>query len=71
MWGSRSAIAYDAFRGGRVITPPVGWLEDYWMGRFYGMIAPPSEADASLTTIQGPSGDTIRAAKYDGPPRPE
>ena len=38
-WGSRPAIEYDGGSGGRTITPPVGWLEDYWMGRFYGMIA--------------------------------
>ncbi|MEM9660631.1 MAG: hypothetical protein AAF961_19875, partial [Planctomycetota bacterium] len=69
-WGSRSALNYDGGAEGRIITPPVGWLEDYWMGRFYGMIGPP--------TVEGPRGpavgvagqDGISAEPYDGPPRP-
>lgn len=70
MWGSRSAIAYDGGGGGRVITPAVGWLEDYWMGRYYGQIAAPADEDlaSSLSDdYEPPAG----AAPYQGPPRPE
>jgi hypothetical protein len=65
-WGSRSAIRYDGGNGGRGITPPVGWLEDYWMGRYYGFI---SAADSSTNpTI---SFKETYAVPYTGTPRPE
>lgn len=68
-WGSRPSIEYDGGRDGRTITPPVGWLEDYWMGRFYGMIAAPQ---ADLPPPEWPLNDTepAVAAPYQGPPRP-
>lgn len=70
-WGSRSALGYDGGSNGRTATPPVGWIEDYWMGRFFGMIAPPTTTDAQLLTP--PTSDEVfeGAAPYDGPPRPE
>jgi hypothetical protein len=70
-WGSRSSIHYDSDRGGRTITPPAGWLEDYWMGRYYGMIAAPTTTDAKLLTVPTSSGESEGAKPYDGPPRPE
>jgi hypothetical protein len=69
-WGSRPSIEFDGGSGGRKITPPVGWLEDYWMGRYYGMIEAPAkdalpqfELPANLLKMTG-------AAPYKGPPRP-
>lgn len=70
-WGSRSAIRYDGGSGGRSVTPPVGWLEDYWMGRYYGMIQPPSVNDPTLVSVPASSGHSRGAAPYDGPPRPD
>ena len=69
--GSRSSIEYDGNGGGKGVTPPVGWLEDYWMGRYYGFIEPPKTADPALTTVEpATTGQRLGAAPYDGPPRP-
>lgn len=69
-WGSRSALPYDGGSGGRTVTPPIGWLEDYWMGRYYGFIEAPTSKDPALTTVKARPTGNIGAAPYDGPPRP-
>ena len=69
-WGSRSALEYDGGGGGRGVTPPIGWLEDYWMGRYYGFIEAPKTQDEKLTTVQPRAGKPRGAAAYAGPPRP-
>ena len=46
-WGARSPTQYDGGEGGRGVTPPTCWLEDYWMGRYYGFIEPPKTKDAA------------------------
>jgi hypothetical protein len=69
-WGSRPAIEYDGGREGRIITPPVGWLEDYWMGRFYGMIQAPSEDEPAHDQVAQRMTETSGAAPYKGPQRP-
>lgn len=66
MWESRSALEYDGGENGHGMTPPVGWLEDYWMGRYYGFIEKP-EAEGRTTAPTRPSKG---AAAYQGPPRP-
>jgi hypothetical protein len=71
MWGSRPSIRYDGGGGGRGVTPPIGWLEDYWMGRYYGMIEAPTVKDKDLISVPSSSGEQHGAAPYDGPPRPE
>jgi len=68
-WGSRPSIEYDGGRDGRTITPPIGWLEDYWMGRYYGMIAAP-EAQLPPFTWPSDGAELAAAAPYHGPPRP-
>lgn len=70
MWGSRSAIQYDGGNGGRVICPPIGWLEDYWMGRYYGMIQSPAIRDPVLLQAPEILDQSIGAAPYRGPERP-
>lgn len=69
-FGSRSALEYDGGAGGRVAVPPIGWLEDYWMGRYYGFIAAPKTEDAKLNALEPRADKPRRAAPYDGPPRP-
>ncbi len=69
-WGSRSALEYDGGAGGRSVTPPIGWLEDYWMGRYYGFIEAPTIKDSGLTTVQPRSDPPRGALPYTGPPRP-
>jgi hypothetical protein len=69
-WGSRSALEYDGGDGGHSVTPPIGWLEDYWMGRYYGFIEPPMGQTPELTTVPPRMLARNGAAPYDGPPRP-
>jgi hypothetical protein len=69
-WGSRSALEYDGGSGGRVVVPPIGWLEDYWMGRYYGLLEAPKKSDPKLTFIEPRASKPRGAAAYDGPPRP-
>lgn len=68
-WGSRSAIEHDG-GSGRTATPPVGWLEDYWMGRYYGMIAAPLASDPRLVDVPPQAIAPWGAKPYNGPPRP-
>jgi hypothetical protein len=68
-WGSRSALEYDGGSGGRVVTPPIGWLEDYWMGRYYGFIEGPKEQDPEMVSLRPRAGKPVGAAPYNGPPR--
>ena len=69
-WGDRSPLEYDGGSGGRAVTPPLGWLEDYWLGRYYGFIEPPKTQDPKLTSLQPRAAKPRGAAAYDGPPRP-
>lgn len=70
-WGSRPSINYDGGSGGRSITPPLGWLEDYWMGRYYGFIEAPTTQDPVLLDLSPRTIPAAGAKPYDGPPRPE
>ncbi|MBI5095256.1 MAG: hypothetical protein HZB26_22830 [Candidatus Hydrogenedentes bacterium] len=68
--GSRSALEYDGGGSGRSVTPPIGWLEDYWMGRYHGFIEAPKTQDAALLTVDHGANPQPGAKPYDGPPRP-
>ncbi|MFP6582879.1 MAG: hypothetical protein VCD00_10030, partial [Candidatus Hydrogenedentota bacterium] len=70
-WGGHSAMQLDGGNNARGITPPVSWLEDYWMGRYYGMIKPPTTKDKNHLTILEETEFGSRAKPYDGPPRPD
>jgi hypothetical protein len=55
---------------GKEVTDPSGWLDAYWMGRYYGFILPPDTTDAALISV--PRRDLhLGAAPYDGPPMPD
>jgi hypothetical protein len=70
-WGSRSALQLDGHGAGRSVTPPIGWLEDYWMGRYYGFIEPPQQPPApALAPALLRARPHRGAAPYSGPPRP-
>jgi len=69
-WGSRSTIKYDGGNQGRTVTPPVGWLEDYWLGRYYGMIEKPKADDPTLVSVPDDSVPADGAKPYGGPRRP-
>ncbi len=65
-----SMLQLDGGSGGRRITPPTFWLDNYWMGRYYGFIEAPETDDPALTTIDERPVVQRGAAPYDGPPRP-
>jgi hypothetical protein len=70
MWDARNTLQRDGGEDGKGVTPPTGWLEDYWMGRYYGFIEAPRTTDRALTS-PGPRKPGRRvAAPYAGPPRP-
>jgi hypothetical protein len=70
-WSVRSALQYDGGADGRTVTPPTGWLEDYWMGRYYGFIEAPKAQVAASSSLQPHAATRRGAAPYDGPQRPE
>jgi len=60
----------DGRNGGRVVADVGGWLDAYWMGRYYGMISAPKTKDQALTTVPK-RGLQLGAEPYSGPPRPK
>ncbi|MBN2307907.1 MAG: hypothetical protein JXR94_02990 [Candidatus Hydrogenedentes bacterium] len=54
---------------GREVMDPSGWLDAYWMGRYFGFITAPDTDDASLTTVEE-RGLHVGARPYEGPARP-
>jgi hypothetical protein len=68
--GSRSALRYDGGENSHGVTPPIGWLEDYWMGRYYGFIEAPKTQDPTLTSAPTRELRPRTAAPYNGPARP-
>ncbi|HUW59925.1 MAG TPA: hypothetical protein VMZ06_02875 [Candidatus Bathyarchaeia archaeon] len=60
----------DGGNGGTVVADAGGWLDAYWMGRYYGMITPPQTVDENLVTVPK-RGLQLGAAPYSGPPRPK
>ena len=69
--GARSALQYDGGSGGRSVTEPVCWLQDYWMGRYHGFIEAPTTKDRDLLTVPRRPGQPFGDEPYNGPPRPE
>lgn len=60
----------DGGHNGEVVADPGGWLDAYWMGRYYGMITAPQTDDPDLITV--PDHSLQRgAAPYAGPARPK
>ena len=70
-FGSRRSFALDSNAGGRSAIPPIAWLEDYWMGRYYGFIEAPTETDPALISVEPWDGVHLGAAPYEGPGRPK
>ena len=66
--GSRSALPL-AGGTGRVMVEPTGWLHDYWMARYYGIVLAPDTETAGLAEPL-PVINREGAAPYQGPPRP-
>jgi hypothetical protein len=69
-WGTRLSLEYDGGEDSRGVTPPTGWIEDYWMGRYYGFIEAPKSTAAAGEPLEKLVGPHSKALLYDGPPRP-
>lgn len=66
--GSRRAIVLDGGRNGTRVMEPVGFIRDYWMGRYHGFILPPKTTELKLIQAENP-GTSKGAAPYNGPDR--
>ena len=60
----------DEGYNGSMVADPGGWLDAYWMGRYYGMISAPKTDDPKLTTVPD-RGLQLGAKPYVGPARPK
>jgi hypothetical protein len=56
--------------GGKDVADPGGWLDAYWMGRYYGLITAPQTDDPSLVSVPRRNLH-LGAAPYSGPARPK
>ena len=63
-------MALDGGGDGKYVNDPSGFIDAYWMGRYYGFILPPETQDPALLTVE-PSGRQLGAKPYEGPPRPD
>jgi hypothetical protein len=61
----------DGGSSGNSIVEPSGFLRDYWMGRYFGMIEPPATNDPALVSVPRRKGIKLGAEPYNGPPRPD
>jgi hypothetical protein len=59
-----------AENNGMKVSDPSGFLDAYWMARYYGMILPPEVTDERLLRVEK-RGLQLGAKPYDGPPRPD
>lgn len=60
----------DNGSGGNVVVDPSGWLDAYWMGRYYGLITGPETEEAALISVPKRNVQ-LGAEPYQGPARPE
>ncbi len=60
----------DGGSSGTRMVEPSGFLRDYWMGRYFGMIEPPDTDDPALLSVPRRPYMNLGAEPYDGPPRP-
>ena len=49
---------------------PTGFLRDYWMGRYHGLIEAPATDDPELISVEPRTGESFGAEPYSGPDRP-
>ena len=68
--GSRRTIRLDGGAASIRIIEPLGFLRDYWMGRYLGLIEASTATDKTALTVE-PSNQQFGAAPYDSPGRPE
>ena len=60
----------DGGSGGRDVVEPGGWLVAYWLARYHGFVAAPTETDPTVLTVPVQENRQLGAQPYAGPPRP-
>jgi len=68
--GDGDFMRLDGTLGGKIVADPGGWLDAYWMGRYYGFITAPQTDDKSLATVPE-RGLQLGAEPYQSPSRPK
>ncbi len=68
---TRSTLQLDGGAGGRRVMEPTGFLRDYWMARYHGLIKAPEVTDKILISVPAPETGKYGAAPYSGPKRPK
>ncbi|QGY47296.1 hypothetical protein GM418_27610 [Maribellus comscasis] len=68
---SRSPIDLDGGSNGRRVMEPVGFLRDYWMGRYHGFIEAPTATDSEFISVKRNREIQKGAKPYKGEQRPE
>ncbi|WP_209329307.1 hypothetical protein [Lunatimonas salinarum] len=68
--GSRRAIVLDGGVNSKRIMEPVGFLRDYWMGRYYGFIKAPETSEEALLKADNTQMKGQGAKPYSGSNRP-
>jgi hypothetical protein len=69
--GSRNALGYDGGVNGRRVMEPTGFLRDYWLGRYHGIIEAPSTSEKDLISVNRKDQVEFGAKPYEGPGRPK
>ena len=69
--GSRRAIVLDGGVNSKRIMEPLGFIRDYWMGRYYGFIEAPDTTEKKLIQAADDQNPVQGAAPYSGPSRPK
>lgn len=67
---SSSPTVLDGGGNGNVVKEPTAFLRDFWMGRYYGFIQPPTTNNPELNSVNKRTGQRFGAEPYNGPPRP-
>lgn len=69
--GSRRAIVLDGGVNGKRVMEPLGFIRDYWMGRYYGFIEAPDVIEENLLQRSGSQLSNKGAVPYSGSNRPK
>src|SRR5690625_713548 len=67
----RRTLRINQYTNGEKAEPPMDFLRNYWMGRYYGFIEAPETEDPALLEAQRNYLGIPGAKPYDGPQRPE
>ena len=67
----RRPTELDDTRGGSRAIAPVGYLRDYWKGRYYGILNAPESMQVDLDSVPDVMEGDAGSKPYTGTPRPE